>query len=115
MKLHRVRVHDVEAIDSKCNMIKKIWWSQTFEVGAENICVVVGMHVVPYKLGVSLCLASSLTIPQLIINGPWVHVQNKRSGRLVACVCMALGDDSNNHVGGASASGHNKYVSTKAI
>ncbi len=44
----------------------------------------------------------------------FMHVQNKRSRRLVTCVCEALGDDSNNHVGGANASGHNKYVSTKA-
>jgi uncharacterized membrane protein SpoIIM required for sporulation len=29
-------------------------------------------------------------------------------------MCEALSDDSNNHVVNASASGHNKYVSTKA-
>ncbi|CAM6023526.1 unnamed protein product [Sphagnum balticum] len=83
-------------------------------MGVGNICVVGGTHVVPCKLGVSSCLASSSAAPQLVNSGPRVHVQNRRSGRLVTCVCEASGDDSSNHAGNAGASGHNKSVSTEA-
>jgi hypothetical protein len=81
-------------------------------MGIGNICVVAGTHVVPCKLGVSSWLASSSAAPQLVNSCPRVHVQNRRSGRLV--VCEASGDDSSNHAGGACASGHNKSVSTEA-
>jgi hypothetical protein len=84
------------------------------EMGVGNICVVAGTHVVPCKLGVSSWLASSSAAPQLVNSGPRVHVQNRRSGRLVTCVCEASGDDSSNHAGDAGASGHNKSVSTEA-
>lgn len=70
MKFHKVRVHDAKTIHSKCNTIKQNWRSHTFKIDVMNICVVVGTHVVPCKLGVSLCLASSSTIMQLVINGP---------------------------------------------
>jgi hypothetical protein len=84
------------------------------EMGVGNICVVAGTHVVPCKLGVSSWLASSSAAPQLVNSGPRVHAQNRRSGRLVTCVCEASGDDSSNHAGGAGASGHNNSVSTEA-
>jgi hypothetical protein len=83
-------------------------------MGVGNICVVAGTHGVPCKLGVSSWLASSSAAPQLVNSGPRVHVQNRRSGRLVTCVCEASGDDSSNHAGDAGASGHNKSLSTEA-
>lgn len=100
-------------INSKCNTIEQNWWSHTFKRDAKNICVIVGTHVVPCRLQVSSCLVNSSTILQLVINGPWVHVQNKRSRRLIICMCATSSDDSNNHVGGVGVSGHNKHVSPK--